>query len=87
MAQKRPDQQQQSNKPVHQIRSGALSVSIWEKTGTNGTFYTVNAQRAYTKDDGATWEHTDSFSRDDLPSVALLMQSAWAWINRRESEK
>lgn len=74
-------------KPLHRIRSGAISVSIWLKTGKNGDYYTCNAQRAYTKDDGKTWEHTDSFSRDDLPTVAWLLQSAWAWITKREGEK
>ena len=75
-----------TNKPVHKIRSGALTVSIWAHDSKNGTFYSANAQRAYTDDDGKTWKHTDSFSRDDLPSVALLMQSAWAWIIRKEKE-
>ena len=83
----KPQKPESNNQPVHRIRSGALSVSIWEHDGKNGTFYTANAQRAYTDDDGATWKHTDSFSRDDLPAVALLMQSAWAWINRKEAEK
>lgn len=73
-------------KPIHRIRSGALTVSIWEQTGSNGTYYRVNAQRAFKKEGADAWQHTDSFGRDDLPIVALLMQSAWAWINRREQE-
>jgi hypothetical protein len=75
-------------KPLHQFRSGAISVSIWPQTTKDEkkVFYTANAQRAYTKDDGATWEHTDSFSRDDLPVVAFLMQQAWSFICRKEAD-
>lgn len=74
-------------KPLKRFRSGAISVSIWAQSGKNGDYYTTNAQRAYTKDEGKTWEHSDSFSRDDLPTVAWLLQRAWAWIQDRESTK
>lgn len=75
-----------NNVPVHRLRSGALSVSVWEQKGTKGQFYTVNAQRAYTQDDGKTWEHTDSFSRDDLPVIGSLLLQAHAWIVRKEGQ-
>jgi hypothetical protein len=77
----------EKNLPVHKMRSGAISVSIWKHDSENGAFHTATPQRAYTRDNGESWEYTDSFSRDDLPTVALLMQSAWAWINRREQEE
>ncbi len=75
-----------SNKPVARVSSGLLSVSIWEHEGKNGTFYTANAQRAFQRDGSEDWEHTDSFSRDDLPVVAALLLQAHAGVCRREQE-
>jgi hypothetical protein len=78
--------QQPKQKPVHRIRSGALSVSIWAREHEGVTYYTANAQRAYTKDDGQTWEHSDSFGRDELLAVGQLLTSAWHWIKDAEAE-
>lgn len=91
MAYKNKGQQQQQDdkkRPVFQLRSGVLSVSIWEQDGSNGTFYRVTAQRSYTEGDGdaAVWKHTDSFGRDDILIVAELMRGAWNWIGRKEAE-
>lgn len=71
-------------KPAKTYRRGALSVSIWkrEKQTADGVevYYNTTAQRAYTKDDGATWEYSDSFGTDDLPTVAALLNLAFMWI-------
>lgn len=84
--QKKSNAPAKSNGPVFRIASGVLSVSIWEQNGSNGTFYTTTAQRAFKRDDASEWEHTDSFNRDDLPVVALLMQSAWTAIIKKEAD-
>jgi hypothetical protein len=73
-------QQQDSDKPVHTVRAGALSVSIWAREHEGKTFYSATPQRAYTKDDGANWEYSASFGRDDLATVATLLNMALAWI-------
>lgn len=74
------------NAPAQKFRSGALSVSIWRKESKRGDFYTVTAQRAFTQDEGKTWEYSDSFSRDDLNNLGALLMTAWSWINRKEQE-
>jgi len=74
------------NKPVHRIRSGAISVAIWKHESKNGPFYSANVQRAYTQDDGKTWEHTDSFGRDEVLTAAKLLDLAHTWILREESK-
>lgn len=84
---KRPQQQPKDNQPAFKIRSGALSVSIWEQKTDKGSFYTANPQRAFTRDDGASWEHSDSFGRDDLPVIASLMLQAHMMIVRKESQE
>ncbi len=72
--------------PAHKIKSGALSVSIWEQRTPEGCFFTCNPQRAFTRDDAKTWEHSASFTRDDLATVAALMLQAHAWICREEAK-
>lgn len=74
------------NKPVKQFRAGALSVSVFEREHDGKTFYNATASRAYTKDDGKTWEYSDSFDRDDLPLVAALLNQAFSWIVAQQAK-
>ena len=69
-----------SNGPVKQFRAGALSVAVFKREHEKDTFYSATPSRAYTQDDGQTWEYTDSFNRDDLPVVAALLNQAFSWI-------
>lgn len=82
-------------KPIHTLRIGALSVAIWQhatqaKTvkGQNfegKTFYSCKATRAYC-DTAGNWQYTDSFGRDELLTVAKLLDLAHTWIWREESK-
>ena len=74
-----------TQKPVHIHRSGALSASVWQREHNDTAFYSVTAQRAFTRDDGKTWEYGDSFNRDDLPVVAQLFIAAWNTIRTLEA--
>lgn len=84
---------EQANKPVKQFRSGALSVGVWARRHNEETFYNATPQRAYLdkkdtssgKEEG-TWKYTDSFSRDDLPIVAALMNQAFSFIVAMEQK-
>ena len=49
-------------------------------------FYSATASRAYTKDDGKTFEYSDSFDVDDLPVVTRLMDMAFMWIVNEQSK-
>lgn len=86
MAFNKPNQQR-SNSPAIVLRSGALSVSIWKREHEGEVFYNATPSRAYTQDDGKTWEYSDSFNRDELLIVAELMRSAWQWIHRAQKEE
>jgi hypothetical protein len=67
-----------NDKPTHKIRSGALTVTIWKNQGEKGAFYTVTPSRSYKK--GEEWEETDSYSFDDLMTLAKLLDLAHTWI-------
>ena len=74
------------NKPVHKIRYGNTTASIWANEGQKGTFYNVTINRGYK--DGDQWKDTGSFGRDDLPLLMKVADRAHSWIFdlNRESE-
>ena len=43
-------------------------------------FYNATTGRAFTREDGKTFEYSDSFGTDDLPTVAALLNLAFARI-------
>lgn len=45
-----------NNKPVHKIRIGNITASIWANEGQKGTFYNVTINRSYK--DGIQWKDT-----------------------------
>jgi hypothetical protein len=76
-------------KPAKQFRRGAIGVSVWrrEHNTPDGmkVFYNATPSRCFTKDDGKSFEYTDSFGTDDLPTVAALLNLAFMWICSKES--
>lgn len=65
------------NKPVAQIRSGLVSASIWknahkDKDGKKFESFSVSFQRSY-KNDDAEWEHTQSFSANDIGRLQVVL--------------
>lgn len=76
--------EKKDNGPVKQFRVGAIGVSVFKREvevkGKTEVFYNATPSRAYTKDNGETWEYSDSFGRDELPVVAQLLNLAFLWI-------
>lgn len=73
-------------KPVQIHRCGAVSASVWAREHNGQLFYSVTAQRAFTRDDGKTFEYSDSFNRDDLATVAALFTESLRTIMRLEAQ-
>ena len=71
-----------NNKPVHKIRIGNITASIWANEGQKGTFYNVTINRSYK--DGDQWKDTNSLNRDDLLVVAKLSDQAHTWVCEQE---
>jgi len=67
-------------KPVKQFRAGALAVSIWKSTHEEKTYHAATVSRAFTRDNGTTWEYSTQYDANDLPTVARLLDMAFAWI-------
>ena len=66
------------NKPIHEIRFGAVKAAIWENQNEKGTRYSVSVTRLYKE--GAEWKRTESFGRDDLPLLVKVADEAHTWI-------
>ncbi len=75
------------NRPAKQFRCGAVSVSVFKREHNGEIFYNATPSRAYTKDDGKTWQYSDSFNRDELPLVASLLNQAFSWIVAQSAPK
>ena len=67
-----------SKKPVHNIRHGAVSASIWQQETAKGSLFNVTFQRSYM--DGDTWKNSSSFGRRNLLVLSLIAARAFEWI-------
>ncbi len=67
------------NQPVHKIRHGAVSASIWRQDTDKGPMFNVTFQRSYK--DGDDWKNSASFGRNNLLVVSLIAARAYEWIS------
>lgn len=74
--------QQSTNRPVHEIRLGAVKATIWGNETTAGLRHNVTVGRLY-KDSHEEWKTTDSLGRDDLLVAAKVLDLAHTWIHQQ----
>lgn len=79
---------EQKKEPVYRVTRGRIVVPIWEnETNDGGVWFNTKPLRLYR--DGDKWKQADTFRRDDLPILALAVETAYRWIwretERRES--
>lgn len=63
-----------TNKPVIEIRDGAIKVTVWPNDSEKGTFYSVELVRSYK--DGENWKESRSLSGGDVLRGANLLTLA-----------
>ncbi|MCI0535536.1 MAG: hypothetical protein L0Z50_09920 [Verrucomicrobiales bacterium] len=66
------------DKPIHEVRLGAIKAAIWKNDTENGVRYNTTLSRLYRE--GEEWKSTDSFGRDDLLLLAKVADQAHTWI-------
>jgi hypothetical protein len=71
-----------SNKPVQNLRLGALQAAVWANQHEGRTYYNVTFTRSYK--DGDEWKESDSFGRDDLLALSKLADQAHTWIHEHQ---
>jgi hypothetical protein len=67
-----------TQKPIHEIRLGAIKAAVWKNETASGSRYNVTLSRLYR--DGDQWKSTDTFGRDDLLLVAKVADQVHTWI-------
>lgn len=67
-------------KPVHEIRLGAVKAAIWENETQNGTRHNVTVSRLYKDKESGEWKFSENFGRDDLPLLAKVADFCHTWI-------
>lgn len=70
-----------NTQPVHQIRHGAVSASIWRQETDKGSLFNVTFQRSYKE--GDAWKNSTSFGRNNLLVVSLIAARAFEWIGNQ----
>lgn len=72
----------EQNKPVNTFRDGGLNVTVWKNATEAGKiYYSLSPQKRYTKDDGQTWESTNSYNRREALLLSNLFVQASNWIS------
>jgi hypothetical protein len=75
------------DKPVHEVRLGAIKGAIWRNETTGGVRYNVTFSRLYKDKDDDQWKSTDSFGRDDLLVLGKVADAAHTWIFQQSQER
>ncbi len=74
----------ETNKPAHEIRHGGVKCTIWRNETEKGPRYNTTFERSY-KDAAGEWKTSDSFGRDDLLLLSLMVQWSFEWIINQPS--
>lgn len=73
-----PNQTKSANQPIHKIRHGVLSASIWRQNTQKGPMFNVTFQRAYRE--GNAWRTSTSFGQQNLLALSHIATQAFDWI-------
>lgn len=74
----------EKNRPVKEIRYGAVKVVIWCNQTQNGPMHNVTVARLYR--DGEAWKETSGFNAEDLPLLAKALNDAHSWVHAQSGQ-
>jgi hypothetical protein len=79
-----PAKREERKPPAHSIRIGRIRASLWENETDDGDkWFAATLTRSY-KDGKGQWQTASSFGRDDLLTLALILEQAYLWIARQQ---
>ena len=67
------------NKPIHEVKVGALKATFWKNTTKNGDMLTVSFARLY-KDREDKWATSGSYAKDDLGKLVELISKSTEYL-------
>lgn len=68
-----------SNAPIHEVRLGRVSATVWVNDGEYGNHYTISVKRTY-RDDAGRFKDSRSFATRDLLLVAKAVELIHTWM-------
>lgn len=71
-----------SNRPVHEVRLGRVTATVWVNDGEYGNHYTTSVKRTY-RDDAGRFKDSRSFATRDLLQVSQAVQLVHSWLFKR----
>ena len=78
------------SKPKKTFRLGCAVAAVWENERGVGDetypFQSVTLSRRY-KDNHGQWASSNSFNKNDLPKLKIVVQRAYEYMNSSESEE
>ena len=66
------------DRPVHEIRHGAVKATIWRNPTKDGHMHNVAFSRVYK--DGEEWKTSRSFSQGQMFNLERCILDAHAWL-------
>ena len=73
-----------NNKPIHEVKIGAIKAEIWEADGVKGPFFSVVVCRLYKV--GNKWEEAKSISGRDISKLREVLRQVNLWLLEHEPE-
>lgn len=69
-----------NNRPVHEIRMGGVKASIWQnETRSGGCFFAASFHTLY-RDTEGVWKRSSSFGREDLLLLAKVANEVHSYM-------
>ena len=73
-----------SKKPIYEVRMGLIKASVWKNQTRSGERHNVTVARLYKN--GDVWKESSHFGRDDLLTLAKVIDQAHTWIVNSSSQ-
>lgn len=68
--------------PIQTFRDKAIGVSIWERNGSNGTFYEFTLSRSYKKSETESG-YANGFGEAHEEALVSVIRQAASWIREQ----
>lgn len=74
-----------TKRPVQTLRIGLIKAAIWRNETKQGERHTITVARLYRN--GDKWVESTRFGRDDLLTLAKVVDQAHTWITARNDDQ
>ena len=65
----------ENNKPLRTTQAGQIKLTVWENENNEIKSISFTPKKSYTKDEGKTWQETDTYYKGDLVNLRTLIDN------------